>query len=105
MSPRNARTTKRPAGRVVAPSAGRGQVVSASQARESFADLVNRAAYGGERIPIRRHGKTVAALVPLEDLELLEFLEDRIDIEGALQAEAEPGENISLSALRAKLGL
>ena len=32
---------------------------------------------------IERHGKPVAALVPIEDLETIRALEDRIDLEAA----------------------
>ncbi|MCD0480954.1 type II toxin-antitoxin system Phd/YefM family antitoxin [Streptacidiphilus sp. ASG 303] len=45
--------------------------IPVTQARAALADLVNRVAYGGERIALTRHGRTVAALVPAEDLERL----------------------------------
>ena len=48
--------------------------LTASKARQEFADLLNRVAYKGERILIERNGKDVAALVPVEDLTLLEEL-------------------------------
>lgn len=50
------------------------------KARADFADVVNRAAYRGERTTLTRRGKVVAAVVPAEDLELLERLEDEIDL-------------------------
>ena len=37
-------------------------------ARRHFAGLVNRVAYRGERIVLTRHGRPVAALVPLHDV-------------------------------------
>ncbi len=46
--------------------------LTASAARQNFSDVVNRAAYGGERIIVHRGKKPVAAVVPIEDLELLE---------------------------------
>jgi prevent-host-death family protein len=49
--------------------------VSIAQARIDFADLINRAAYGKERIVLIRHGKSVCALVPMESLKALEALE------------------------------
>ena len=52
---------------------------SASAARGSFADMVNRAAYGKERVVVKRRGKALAAIVPIEDIEALEELEDEID--------------------------
>lgn len=57
--------------------------VPVHRARGGLADLINRAAYGRERIFLMRRGKPVAALVPVEDVELLEKLEDRFDIEAA----------------------
>jgi prevent-host-death family protein len=46
--------------------------------RANIADQVNRIAYTGERVILRRRGKPVAALVPVKDLQLLEAMEDRI---------------------------
>ncbi len=46
--------------------------VSTSKAREVFADLVNRVAYGGERIVIHRHGKDIAAIIPIDQLEQID---------------------------------
>ncbi|NJC70520.1 type II toxin-antitoxin system Phd/YefM family antitoxin [Planosporangium thailandense] len=45
--------------------------VPVTQARAEFADLVNRVAYGGERVVVTRHGKPIAALVPPSDLDRL----------------------------------
>jgi prevent-host-death family protein len=52
-------------------------------ARAELADVVNRAAYRGERTKLMRRGKAVAAVVPVEDLELLERLEDEADAKEA----------------------
>lgn len=64
--------------------------VSVSEARESFADLVNRAAYRQERILIARRGKPIAAIVPMEDIEALERFEDEMDLQLAREALANP---------------
>jgi prevent-host-death family protein len=61
----------------------------ASEAREGFADTINRVAFGKERVVLRRRGKEVAAVVPIDDLRLLEDLEDRIDLIDARAALAE----------------
>ncbi len=45
--------------------------VTAADARKNIAELVNRAAYGGERFVVTRHGKALAAIVPLDDAGLL----------------------------------
>lgn len=46
--------------------------IPVTQARADLADLVSRVGYSGERILLTRHGKPLAALVPLADLEALE---------------------------------
>jgi prevent-host-death family protein len=64
--------------------------VGVSEARESFAELVNRAAYGHERVLVSRRGRPVAAIVPIDDVELLERLEDQLDLDAARRALADP---------------
>lgn len=61
----------------------------ASKAREGFSDTINRVAFGKERVVLRRRGKDIAAVVPIDDLRLLEELEDRIDLIDARAALAE----------------
>lgn len=48
------------------------------EARENFAELIDRAAAAGERIVVTRHGEPMAALVSLGDLELIEEIERRL---------------------------
>ena len=43
-----------------------------SEARQEFATIINKVAFGGERVRLTRHGKAVAAVVPIEDVEFLE---------------------------------
>ena len=78
-----------------------------SAARDNFADTLNRVSYKKERIVIRRHGKDVAAVVPIEDLQFLEEIEDRLDLEEALAAlkEAEGEELIPWEKVKKDLGL
>jgi prevent-host-death family protein len=68
--------------------------MAASAAREEFAEVLNRVAYGKERIVLHRHGKPLVAIIPMEDLQLLERLieeeEDRIDVEEARRILADP---------------
>ena len=49
------------------------------EARDNFAELIDRAALSSERIVITRHGEPMAALVSLEDLELVEEIERRLE--------------------------
>lgn len=55
--------------------------VSTVEARDNFADLLNRAAYGKERVVLARRGRPLAAVVPIEDVATLEALEDQADAE------------------------
>jgi prevent-host-death family protein len=55
--------------------------VSAVEARRGLTDLVNRVAEGHQRVVISRYGRPAAALIPAEDLEILERLEDEVDRE------------------------
>lgn len=81
--------------------------VSVSEARESFADLVNRVAYRKERILVTRHGKRVAAIIPIEQVEFLERAEDEFDIRMAEEArkELEHTPAIPLEDVERELGL
>ena len=77
--------------------------IASSTARNEFADVVNRAAYAGERVIVHRRKKPVAAVVPLSDLKLLEELEDRIDLEDARKRLNEP--TVPWSKIKKDLGL
>ncbi len=58
--------------------------VSVSKARGQFSKVIHQTAYRKKRTVVSRRGKDVAAIIPIEDLQLLERLEqeemDRIDI-------------------------
>jgi len=60
--------------------------VSTSAVRKDFSEVVNKVAYAKERIILQRHGKDVAAVIPIEDLRLLEEIEDKIDLKLAKKA-------------------
>lgn len=77
---------------------------TASTARAQFADIVSRAEYAGERTIIHRRSKPVAAIIPIEDLKLLERMEDLVDIQDARKALKEKG-RIPLSQIKRELGL
>lgn len=78
-----------------------------SEARGEFSALVNRAAYRQERVLLTRHGKPIAAIISTEDLELLEALEDKADLEAMDAALADPDnqEEIPWEQVKADLGL
>lgn len=79
--------------------------IAATEARAEFAELVNKVAFGGERIRLHRHGKDVAAIVPVEDLQLIEDLEDRMDLDAARAALNEKASRVDWNRLKEELGL
>ncbi len=81
--------------------------LSASEVREQFADIYNKVAFTGERILVERHKKAGVAIVPAEDLALLEWLTDHIDVKDALAAlkEAEVEGTVSLEEFRKEIGI
>ncbi len=81
--------------------------MNASEARHEFAEVINRAAYRGERIVLHRRGKDVAAIISLEDLKLLERLEDENDLKAARAAlrETEKKGTKQISELMEELGI
>jgi prevent-host-death family protein len=85
--------------------------VNVSRARNEFPELVNRAAYGKERTIVSKRGKDLAAVIPIEDLRLLERLAqeemDRQDIADARAAlkEAKRKGTLSVEEARKRLGL
>ena len=78
--------------------------LAATALRADLSDTLNRVAFGGERIELERHGKTVAALVSAEDLALLEALEDKVDLAAVRRALKERGRT-RWATVKAGLGL
>jgi prevent-host-death family protein len=78
--------------------------MNTTEARKEFSDALNRVAYKGERIEIRRRGKPVAAIVPFDDLKLIEELEDKILLAKMKKSEKDRG-GITLAQLKNKLGI
>jgi len=79
-----------------------------TEARDDFAEVVNRVAFGNERVQLTRHGKPVVALVSASDLKLLEALEDEEDLRALLAAEGDPenaGGPIPLEQVKRNLGI
>ncbi|MCH8024746.1 MAG: type II toxin-antitoxin system Phd/YefM family antitoxin [Candidatus Marinimicrobia bacterium] len=78
--------------------------ITTVELRKHLAEVVNAAKYRKERLVLTRHNKPVAALVPFEDYQLLEALEDKEDLKAALAAldDAED-ELVPWEAVRANL--
>ena len=90
---------------------GHGEILfmprSATQKRpETFSHSLARVVTKRERVVVHRRGKAVAALIPLEDLALLEELEDRLDVQEAERRLANPNDKaIPYEQVRHELGL
>jgi prevent-host-death family protein len=80
---------------------------SSLEAGENLSDLVDRVASAKERVVLTRAGKEIVAIIPVEDLALVEAMEERVDVEDARAArsEAEERGTLSLAALKQELGL
>ncbi len=53
------------------------EIIGIAEAKNELSELVNRAAYGGERIVLGSRGKPKAAIVSLADLRKLQMIELR----------------------------
>jgi prevent-host-death family protein len=82
--------------------------LSTTEARQQFAELINRTAYKGERFVVHRRKKLVAAVIPIEEYALLERLieerENKIDVRLARKARKEKG-RIPWEKVKKDLGL
>lgn len=81
------------------------ETVTTAEARKNLSEIISKVAYGKEPVVLTRRGEKIAALISMEELELLQLIEDHIDIEDAKKALAEHGENISAENLWKELGL
>jgi prevent-host-death family protein len=83
--------------------------LASGKVRQEFSETINRVAYGRERIVLHRRGKNLAALIPVEDLALLETLEDRLDVEEAerilAEAKVKREKPVAWEKAKKKLGL
>jgi len=57
--------------------------ITTADARKKFSNIINRVAFGNESFVLTRRGESIAALVSMKELKLLQELEDQIDIEDA----------------------
>jgi len=81
--------------------------MSVGEAREQFADLVSKAAFGKERFIITKHGRERVAVIPIEDLRTLERYEEEILLAKSREALADVKEHgvITVAELKEKYGL
>ncbi len=79
--------------------------VSASAARERLSDLLNEVSVRGDRIVLERHGKRVAAMISASDLDLLQALEDRYDLEEMRQVLVKSDKRVPWEKIKKRLDL
>ncbi len=72
--------------------------------RANLADVLGRVRHGHERIVITKSGKPVAGLIPYDELEAIEALEDQLDREALSEARADGGRHL-LKEVKKELGL
>ena len=85
------------------------QINDIMKVKETLPETLQRVAQNRERVIVRRRGKDVAAIVPIEDLAALEEMEDRMDTEDFLAAKKrwQRGglKTVPWDKLKAELGL
>jgi prevent-host-death family protein len=83
------------------------EAISTVSARQHFSDLINRVAYGKDRILLTRRNRPLVAVVPIEDIALLEEIEDREDLKAARAAlrEVKRRGTIPWTVIKKDLGL
>jgi prevent-host-death family protein len=81
--------------------------ITASTARRLWSQLLGRVEHRGSRYAIMRNGHVVAALIPIDETDLLRELEDHVDLQQAREAiEQERGkERLSWSEVLAYGGI
>jgi len=72
--------------------------IGSAELRERLSDLLSRVRFQDHRFVVERHGKPVAAVVSVEDLEFLEALEDEADRETLAELDDE-AETVPLDEL------
>lgn len=79
--------------------------MTVSEAEGTLVRTIHRVRDEGERVTLTENGTVVAAIVTAEDLAFLEAIEERIDLEEARKALAEPGDSIPWEKVKAEMGL
>lgn len=79
--------------------------ISTVDAKEEFAELINRVLHNHEHIILTRRDKEVAAIIPIDDLFLLQASKNKNDLDDAVEAlkEARKQGTITLDQLKKEL--
>ena len=78
-------------------------IISVSKMKNMLSDVLNRVAYGKERIVVSSHGNPKAAVISIEDLKLLEELEEKREIAMLADAVASETHFYSVAEVEAEL--
>jgi prevent-host-death family protein len=78
-------------------------VISISNLKGKLSDVLNRVAYGRERIVVSSHGKPKAAVISVEDLKLLEEFEEAREAAMLSEAIASETDFYSVAEVEAEL--
>ena len=65
------------------------RTISAQKARTSFADVLSKTDYAKERFVITKHGRRAAALIPIEEYDLLQRVLEKLEYETDVKAAGE----------------
>lgn len=81
-------------------------LINTIDAKEQFADLINRVAHNKERVVLTRRGNEIAVIIPIDDLKLLLESQDKHDLNEAIDSlkEARNSNTITLDQLKEELG-
>lgn len=79
----------------------------ATETKEDFEEILDRVGSKRERVIIQRQGKEPVAVVPIDDVKLLEKLEDKMDLKDAQTAleKAKKEGTLPLADVKKELGL
>jgi len=66
--------------------------VTATELKNRIGATLNDVEFRGQRVVLKRQGRPAAAIIPIEDLRLLERLEDELDVRELERVLADPNE-------------
>lgn len=78
--------------------------LSTVELRANLSDVLGRVRHAHERIVITKSGKPVAGIIPYDELEAIEALEEELDREALAKARKEGGRHV-LEDVKKELGL
>ena len=81
--------------------------LSTAEAQDQFSELINQVVHNKEHVILTRRGKEIAAIIPLEDLALLQDLQNKHDLVQALDAlkEAREKGSIPIEKVKEEIGI